>query len=189
MKRKIRVPFYFVLYLVVLVELLAVIIERDTNELELKARIREFETIQDSVISLYSLPIILTVQEETNWLITNRDSVHVLISVTNLQTPEEKANVRYFIKPISGEDENSYMVETDPATGSGHFYFKTNKTGTYSFGVYCILRRQLPKYLPEIILDGIFARIGNDFTAVSDTVYFKINAKRQLREYDKPGRG
>ncbi len=64
-----KISFYFVLYLVVLVELLAVIIERDNSELELKARLMEFETIQDSVISSYSLPIILSVQEITNWQI------------------------------------------------------------------------------------------------------------------------
>ncbi|NNG28119.1 MAG: hypothetical protein HKM87_11365 [Ignavibacteriaceae bacterium] len=92
-----KISFYFVLYLVVLVELLAVIIERDNSELELKARLKEFETIQDSVISSYSLPVLLSVQEVTNWQITGRDSLHILISVTNLQTLEEKAGVRYFL--------------------------------------------------------------------------------------------
>ena len=94
-----KIPFYFVLYLVILVELLLVIVERDSTELELKARLAEYATIQDSVIALYSKRIMLNVQEEKEWLISQRDSVHVIISVSNLQTPREKAAVKYFINP------------------------------------------------------------------------------------------
>jgi len=184
-----KVPFYFVLYLVVLVELLAVIIERDTTELELKARIKEYETIQDSVLSLYGQPILLTVQEETNWLITPRDSLHILISVSNLQTPEEKAGVKYYVTARSTVSSLTYHAITDIVSGNGHFYLKTNSAGTYIFDVYCLVERKLPKYLPEVVLEGIFAKVGSDFTASSDTVYFKVNTKRQLLDFDRPSRG
>ena len=182
-----RVPFYFVLYLVVLVELLAVIIERDSTELELQARLNEYATIQDSIISLYSRPILLDVQEETNWLISSKDSAHVLISVSNLHTLEEKAGVQYYIN--SYEEGNYYNVIVDKETGNGNFYFKTNRNGTYNFDVYCKLRRQLPRYLPDVIIDGIFAKVGTDYKATSDTVGFKVKAKHQQQLFDKPGRG
>ena len=184
---KYKVPFYFVLYLVVLVELLAVIIERDSTELELQARLNEYATIQDSVISLYSLPILLDVQEETEWLISTKDSVHIIVSVTNLHTPEEKTGVQYYV--ISDNKNIYYNVVPDKKTGNGNFYFKTTKNGTYTFGIYCKLRRQLPRYLPEIILDGIYEKVGTDFKATSDTVNFTIKAKHQQQNYDKPGRG
>jgi hypothetical protein len=182
-----KVPFYFVLYLVVLVELLAVIIERDSTELELQARLNEYATIQDSIISLYSRPILLNVQEETDWLISSKDSAHVLISVSNLHTLEEKAGVQYHIKP--DEEENYYNVIVDKATGNGNFYFKTNKNGTYNFDVYCKLRRQLPRFLPDVIIDGILAKVGTDYKATSDTVGFKVKAKHKQQSFDKPGRG
>ncbi|MBT8386718.1 MAG: hypothetical protein KJO12_04850 [Ignavibacteria bacterium] len=185
-----KISFYFVLYLVVLVELLAVIIERDNSELELKARLKEFETIQDSVISSYSQPILLSVQEVTNWQITGRDSLHILISVTNLQTLEEKAGVRYF---FVDDKTNSirfldFSVITDKKTGNGHFYFKPNKVGTFNFYVFCLVRRKLPKYLPDIIREGIVREIGSEFTVVSDTVGFKINATALKKDFDRPGR-
>jgi len=182
-----RVPFYFVLYLVVLVELLAVIIERDSTELELQARLNEYATIQDSIISLYSRPILLDVQEDNDWLISSRDSAHVLISVSNLHTLEEKAGVQYYINP--DKEGNYYNVIVDKETGNGNFYFKTNRTGTYNFDVYCKLRRILPRYLPDIIIEGIYAKVGADYKATSDTVGFKVKAKLLQQSFDKPGRG
>lgn len=184
-----KISFYFVLYLVVLVELLAVIIERDTNELELKARLKEYETIQDSVISLYKQPILLTVQEETDWLVSSRDSLHILISASNLQTPEEKAGVRYYVKVRSNENKVYYNIVTDPTTGNAHFYLKTSNAGNFTFDTYCRVTRKFPKYLPDIVLEGIFSKIGNDFTVTSDTVDFNVHTKVQLQNFDRPGRG
>ncbi len=184
---KSKVPFYFVLYLVVLVELLAVIIERDSTELELQARLNEYATIQDSIISLYSRPILLDVQEETNWLISSKDSAHVLISASNLHTLEENAGVQYYINPA--EEGNYYNVMVDKETGNGNFYFKTNKNGIYNFDVYCKLKRHLPRYLPDIIIDSILAKVGNDYKTTSDTVSFKVKAKHRQQSFDKPGRG
>ncbi len=185
-----KISFYFVLYLVVLVELLAVIVERDNSELELKARLKEFETIQDSVIAAYSQPILLSVQEVTNWLITGRDSLHILISVSNLQTPEEKAGVRYFFidDKINSIRSLDFSIVTDKKTGNGNFYFKPKNAGAFNFNVFCLVRRKLPKYLPAIILEGITKEIGSEFTVISDTVGFKINATALKKDFDQPGR-
>jgi hypothetical protein len=186
---KYKVPFYFVLYLVVLVELLLVIVERDSTETELKERLAEYATIQDSVISLYSQPILLDVQKETEWMITGRDSLHVIVSVSNLQTPEEKADVQYYINTSQGSVASYHKMVTDKKSGNGDFYFRTNTNGTYDFNVYCKLRRQLPRYLPQVIIDGIFEKVGTDFKASSDTVNFKIKAKLPQQTFDMPGRG
>ena len=187
-----KVSFYFVLYLVVLVELLAVIIERDNSEIELKKRLSEYETIQDSIIAAYNEPISLSVQNNTDWLIIDqRDSLHLIISVSNLQTPEEKASVKYYFVPDDRNEEvkPTYSVFTDKKTGNGHFFFKTGRSGTSYFNVYCLVQRKFPKYLPEIILEGIAQKVGDQFNVRSDTVDFKINTKIQTREFDQPGRG
>jgi len=187
-----KISFYFVLYLVVLVELLAVVIERDNSELELKKRLKEYETIQDSIIASYNEPIRLTVQSVTDWLITNpKDSLHILISISNLQTPEEKASVRYFFIENADRENNptKFSVIADKKTGNGHFYFKSNKAGTFDFNVFCLVRRKFPRYLPDIILEGITSKIGDEFNAFSDTVNFKVKAKIQAKDFDRPGRG
>ena len=186
---KLKVSFYFVLYLVVLVELLAIIVERDNNELELKARLKEYETIQDSVISLYRQPVQVYIQRETDWSIVKNDSLHIIISVSGLQTPEEKASVKYFIKPLLRTGKFTFSVFTETKTGYGNFYFKTNDAGAYDFKVYCLIRRKLPKYLPAIVINGIYEKIGRDFTTYSDTVSFRINTNNQSRYFDRPGRG
>ena len=187
-----KISFYFVLYLVVLVELLAVVIERDNTELELKKRLKEYETIQDSIIASYNEPIRLTVQSVTDWLITNaKDSLHILISISNLQTPEEKASVKYFFTKNTDLENNpaKFSIISDKKTGNGHFYFKSDKAGTFDFNVFCLIRRKFPSYLPDIILEGITSRIGDEFNAFSDTVNFKVKTKIQAKEYDQPGRG
>ncbi|MGD8307602.1 MAG: hypothetical protein PVF17_13175 [Ignavibacteria bacterium] len=187
--KKYRVPFYFVLYLVVLVELLLVVIERDSTETELKERLAEYVTIQDSVISLYTQPIILEIKRNNEWTISNNDSLHLVVTVSNLQTPEEKASVEYYINAPEENNRNYHRVVTDKKTGFGNFYFKTNRYGTYSFDVYCKLKRQLPRYLPQVIIDGIYSKVGADFISVSDTVNFKVKAKHRRLTFDRPGRG
>ncbi|NNG28120.1 MAG: hypothetical protein HKM87_11370 [Ignavibacteriaceae bacterium] len=77
---------------------------------------------------------------------------------------------------------------TDKKTGNGHFYFKPKNVGIFSFNVFCLVRRKLPKYLPEAILEGIVRKIGSEFTVISDTVGFKVNATIQTRDFDRPGR-
>ena len=187
-----KISFYFVLYLIVLVELLAVVIERDSSELELKKRLDEYEAIQDSIIASYNERIRLTVQDSTEWLAINqKDSLHILIIVSNLQTPEEKASVKYYF--IRGdEDENnptSFSIMTDKKTGNGHFYFRSSKAGSFNFKAFCLVRRKFPSYLPEIILEGITDKIGDEFTAFSDTVNFMVRVRVQKKDFDKPGRG
>jgi len=51
-----------------------------------------------------------------------------------------------------------------------------------------LVRRKLPKYLPEVILEGIVREIGSEFTVISDTVGFKINATALQKDFDQPGR-
>jgi hypothetical protein len=187
-----KISFYFVLYLVVLVELLAVIIERDNSENELKKRLQEYETIQDSIIASYNEPIFLTVQKSSDWLINNPDdSLHLLISVSNLQTPEEKASVKYFFLDENKEEieETKFFVKTDNKTGNGNFYFKPKQAGNFNFNVFCMVQRKFPRYLPAIILEGIKKKIGSQFVVRSDTIDFMIKAKIQVKEFDQPGRG
>ena len=51
-----------------------------------------------------------------------------------------------------------------------------------------MVRRKLPKYLPDVILEGIIREIGSEFTVISDTVGFIINATALKKEFDQPGR-
>jgi len=95
----------------------------------------------------------------------------------------------YSIFINSNKEGNYYNVYVDKKTGNGNFYFKTNKNGTYNFDVFCKLRRQLPRYLPDIIIEGIIAKVGADYIATSDTVSFKIKARHKQQPFDKPGRG
>lgn len=187
---KTKISFYFVLYLIVLVELLAVIIERDTSEHSTKTQLKQYEAIQDSLIKMFNQPILISVQDHTDWTITSNDSLGILISVSELQTPKEKERVKFHLKlkdtpsPWTGEH-----IIPDKRTGNGTFYFAEKKAGNYTYNIYCTVRRDIPKYLPNIIYKEIVKRLGENFEAVSDTVQFSIKAILPQTSYDKPGRG
>jgi hypothetical protein len=187
---KTKISFYFVLYLIVLVELLAVIIERDTTEQELNKRIKEYETIQDSLIKVYQRPIFLTVQKHTEWLISGRDSLNILISVSELQSPEERQRVKYFVRldNESNSDWGNKHVVLDPRSGNGTFYFTERKAGLYDYSVYCTVKRDLPSYLPSVIIKRLQEKLGKEIKSVSDTVKFDIKAKLPQIKFHKPGR-
>lgn len=186
-----KISFYFVLYLIVLVELLAVIVERDTKEQELNQRIQEYEAIQDSLIKLYKKPIVISVQDKTDWVISGRDSLGLLVSVSELQTPEEKANVNFYLKLNKKEDSTwiNNAVQLNKRTGNGTFYFKERRPGLYNYKIYCTVDRDFPSYLPPIILDKIREKLGSDFKVSSDTIVFSVNAKLPAQNFDRPGRG
>lgn len=187
---KAKISFYFVLYLIVLVELLAVIIERDTTEQELNKRIKEYETIQDSLIKVYQRPIFLNVQAHTDWLISGRDSLNIMISVTELQSPTERQRVKYFVK-LDNEINSGWRsnhVVLDSRSGNGTFYFTEKKAGEYNYRVFCTVKRDLPLYLPSVIIKKLQERLGKDITSVSDTVKFSISAKLPAADFHKPGR-
>ncbi len=186
---KTKISFYFVLYLIVLVELLAVIIERDTSEQQTKSRLSQYETVTDSLIKMYQLPILISVQKETNWTITNKDSLGILISVSELQTPREKEKVKFHLKlKDSNLPWSSNHVVLDSRTGNGSFYFTEKKPGEYTYNVYCTVHRAIPKYLPNIVYNQIAKKLGENFEVSSDTVHFLIKASYPMIIYHKPGR-
>ena len=186
---KTKISFYFVLYLIVLVELLAVIIERDTSEQQTKSRLSQYESVTDSLVKMYQQPILVSVQKQTNWTITRTDSLGILISVSELQSASEKERVRFHLKLKDSDlPWSSNHVVLDKRTGNGSFYFNERKPGEYTYNVYCTVRRDIPKYLPNIVYNQIAKKLGENFEVSSDTVHFLIKASLPMVIYHKPGR-
>jgi len=146
--------FYFVLYLVVVVDLLAVVTERDYW--------------LDSIVRSYEKPLSLSVPATNHWVTSRDDSVLILVS--DLHNDEEKSNLKYFAKslePQSVPGEYSEHPRVDPVTGNGTFVGKFLEPGEYSFGLWAELSRHLP--------DDAGGRYR---TIKSDTVHFVLSVQK-----------
>ena len=124
--------FYFVLYLVVVVDLLAVVTERDYW---MDSTVRGFET-----------PVHLSVPQHNQWIAAQQDSLPILISGT--QNQQEKRGVRYVVLPLTGNPhEGTFSQEpvVDTVTGNATFVGTFNEPGEYRFSVWAKLPRVYPK--------------------------------------------
>ena len=140
-------------------------------------------------MKMYQLPILISVQEKTDWTINGKDSLGILISVSELQTPKEKESVKFHIRLKESQlPWSSDHVILDTRTGNGTFYFTERKAGEYIYNVYCTTQRDVPKYLPTVVYRQVVKRLGENFQVSSDTVHFQINAKLPAVIYHKPGR-
>ncbi|MBI2417879.1 MAG: hypothetical protein HYV28_08250 [Ignavibacteriales bacterium] len=185
---------YFVLYIVLIVELLIVITERDELE-EVEAHIRT--NMLGSIANSYKLPIQLSVTPKAldyNVGATENNDATVVLSVVGLVADEEKKEVKYHVDvdPSSkvpdgwpsggvstGDGTEKYKVLNDEQ-GNATFLAKINSEGDYKFIAQCQVDRKFPEYLHGTpLLDSLKVMVGNLTTAISNKDKFAISAKRQ----------
>lgn len=147
-----KASFYFVLYLIGIVNLLAIITERDYAI--------------DNLRKDYQSPLKLTVPQSAEFLVGRADTVPLLIA--NLKTDEEKNSIRYHVLSESEGDGTSRPIEppeVDRLTGDGKFIATFDRKGAYRFKVWAEVTRQLPKEAG-----------GHRIQTSSDTSLFVVNA-------------
>ncbi|MBE2281076.1 MAG: hypothetical protein IAE91_11845 [Ignavibacteriaceae bacterium] len=167
---------YFIMYIVLITELLVIITERD--ELHEK----EQEVKQKMVLAIaeqYKRPISLIIPTPTTTKEVNADTVVVAMTTLGLVSDAEKQNVKYFVRQTSragapvneplpgGQIQNngkqgSYLLESSGDGNAIFIIFKPNRPGDYSYTAYCTVDRVLPDYLPEFLLEELKKAIGED---------------------------
>lgn len=153
-----KASFYFVLYLIGIVNLLAIITERDYAI--------------DNLRKDYRSPLKLTVPASSEFLIGRSDTVQLLVA--NLKSDEEKRSIRYHVVPLSELDITSSYSEApdvNRSTGDGMFIASFSKRGEYRFKVWAEVTRQLPKDAG-----------GHRLQTFSDTTVFMIAASNNRSE-------
>jgi len=182
---------YFVLYIVLISELLMVIVERDDLLDEAEAvRDKMLATIAES----YKKPVMLIIPEKfSDYNIKNKEPKKVVMTPIGLVSEKEKQNVIYFVD-VSKESKNippkwpkggitseqtdgKYFIKKNP-DGSAIFNALLTTPGVYTFTAYFKAKRELPGYLPDFLQEELKTMIGEHIEAVSPKVDFTINAKR-----------
>jgi len=181
---------YFVLYIVLITELLIVITERDElQEVEHQIRDKMISTLAE----MYRTPIVLSVPDKfSDYNLASKEPKRVVFTPIGLNSEEEKKNVKYFISMVEGSKAPRSWpeggVSTDNQTenfliqnedGNAVFVADFKNAGKFKFAVKCIVQRVLPDYLPEKLLKELKKDIGEaNLLQESEPVDFVVNAKR-----------
>ncbi|MCC6549807.1 MAG: hypothetical protein IT279_07030 [Ignavibacteriaceae bacterium] len=183
---------YFVLYVVLITELMIVITERDElEEEEHKIRDKMLKSIAES----YKAPLILAaVPKSLDFNVGSQDSKEatVVLSAIGLVSDEEKTNVEFTVgvkgsptpsgwpgelKSTSADTNKTYYVLND--NGTGKFIAKLTSEGDFKFVAQCKVKRSVPDYLTERLKEELMHMIGDLKEGVSNQEEFTIRAKRQ----------
>jgi hypothetical protein len=127
-----KASFYFVLYLVGIVNLLTIITERDYA--------------LDNLIKDYEKPLSLSTPSTSEFVVAQSDSVEILAS--NLKSQDEQNSIRYHLLTLDTAGEENALAPSpriDTKTGSAKFFGLFKTAGEYRFKVWAEVMRQLPK--------------------------------------------
>ncbi len=149
---------YFILYVVLITELLIVITERDELD-EAQESVRK-----EMLRTIYKEDVALKVANSIDYEIKKDNKFNVIITATGLVSEMEKANIVYKIKvspnskvrPTGFPDElntNSvsglYVIERD-SSGNASFQGAFDREGDYIFTVVAEVKRVAPTYMMAI---------------------------------------
>ncbi len=127
-----KVSFYFVLYLIGIVNLLAIITERDY--------------VLDNLIRDYEKPLKISAPSVSEFLLAESDTVEVLVS--NLKSQSERNSIQYHLIDANSSNNTITLSEEpliDRRSGNARFFGTFKKAGEYRFKVWADITRQLPK--------------------------------------------
>lgn len=149
---------YFILYVVLITELLIVITERDElDEAQEKVRKEMLKTI-------YKDEVQLKVANSTDFEIKKDNKFNVMITASGLVSEQEKKNVKYTVEvspnsksrpmgfPSSITNESipgNFILQKD-STGNAVFIGAFDREGDYLFTVYAEVVRTAPSYMAAI---------------------------------------
>ena len=179
---------YFVLYIVLITELLIVIHERDILEAQERY-------IRDNMITtlaeIYQEPVYLTIPQKESEVSVNKNAT-VQINAVGLYSDEEKELIEYNIdiskgrKPrgwpeggiSNGYEKDGYKLIVD--NGNAIFQAKIPNTGDFKFNVSASVERILPSYLPKNLLQELKHQIGAvNLKQRTEKEDFEINVIRE----------
>ncbi len=184
---------YFVLYIVLISELLMVIVERD-DLLDQEEAIRDKMLV--TIAESYKNPVLLNVPEvKSDYSIKRKNPVpkKVFMTPIGLVSDKEKENVQYTIildpksknvppawpkDGIDNKTKNDKYFITKNKDGSAVFNALITRPGVYSWVAKFSVKRELPSYLPDFLQEELKKMIGDNLFAKSAPVTFTVNAKR-----------
>lgn len=150
---------YFILYVVLITELLIVITERDELD-ETQESVRK-----EMLKTIYKEDVTLKVANSIDYEIKKDNKFNVIITVSGLVSEKEKGSIVYKIKvspnsrikPIGFPEElntispvNEIFILEKDSTGNASFQGAFDREGDYIFTVIAEVKRSAPAYMASI---------------------------------------
>lgn len=183
---------YFILYIVLITELLIVILERDElEEKEHKVRDKMIGTIADHMVQ----PLILTVPVRSDRDAGSKEPTIIKLTPIGLVEDEVKV-VKFFIDVAPGtrtppgwpaggisvdKSTQEYSVSRDP-NGNGDFAVLLNSPGEYKFTCYASVERTIPSYLPDHLKEALIEEV-NHKKGLKDQKELNIQSKSETKTF------
>lgn len=184
-KKQAKSMVYFVLYIVLLSELLIVITERDEYE-EMERKVRDSMVV--NIGEALKQPLVLQVDKLTSREKGNKEYTAVNLKAIGLVSREERNTIKYTINVVKGtrvppgwpsdgltidNPTEIFKIERDP-DGGGKFYIKLDAEGEFKFVAYCEVTRQVPSYLPDFLQAALSEKMGEHKDAKSENETFNV---------------
>ncbi len=170
-----KLSLYFIFYVVMILELLIFIMERDEATDKHNADVVEMLTLSDDLAREFQKPLDISVPENSTATIYGAslqralhrtgDSVHVTLSPLGLWSEAERRSVSITIHDstgalVAGEKAGGpFRLSVNKATGDAVLSALFAREGTYKFTARCSVRRSVPDYYPSLVKDSVNAKL------------------------------
>jgi hypothetical protein len=179
-----KLSLYFIFYVVMILELLIFIMERDEATDRHNADVVEMLTLSDSLAKEFSKGLTISVPETTtaaiyagslrNALKRPGDSVHVVLVPLGLWSDAERHEVALTVFDSTGKivaqdypgmkrpDKNTdprFRLSVNRATGDATFSTVFDAEGSHRFTAWCSVKRSVPGYYPVMVRDSVTVKL------------------------------
>jgi hypothetical protein len=193
-----KLSLYFIFYIVMILELLIFIMERDEATDRHNADVVEMLALSENLAREFQKPLDISVPENSTVTIygpslqralhRTGDSVHVALSPLGLWSEVERRSVSMSIydstgtEIANGKKNGHFRLILNKATGDAVLSMLFAREGTYRFTARCSVRRSVPEYYPALVRDSVNAKLtrvlGPDLNVHTDRgVPFTITVK------------
>ena len=170
-----KLSLYFIFYVVMILELLIFIMERDEATDKHSADVAEMLMLSDNLAREFQKPLDISVPENSTATIYGSslqralhrtgDSVHVLLSPLGLWSAAERGGVAISIYDSTGTEvanerrPGPFALSVNRITGDAMLSAMFAREGTYKYTARCTVRRSVPEYYPALVKDSVNAKL------------------------------
>lgn len=193
-----KISLYFIFYVVMILELLIFIMERDEATDQHLADLREMVMLSENLAREFEKPLDINVPENSTTMVYGAslqralgrkgDSTHVILSPLGLWSDAERQSVSFSVYDSTGTrvatdgGSGPFRLAINRATGDAVLSTVLGREGTYRFTARCSVRRSIPGYYPALVRDSVATKLkrvlGKDMlVTTAHDVPFTITVK------------